>query len=174
MRRSLVLTVAAAAVFASAGLIAGCGAGETTTVVEEGTAAPEMQAASSESATAARIEKIERETEEAELEAAEAKQDAAEQAARARKAAAMQARRAVAKTAAAEAQAAEEVSSEPPDVVGMRLPQAKAELAAAGFETRAENTDTLFGIVVPSHYTICEATLVGANTVRVLAQKYGC
>jgi hypothetical protein len=56
----------------------------------------------------------------------------------------------------------------------MKLPEAKAELSAAGFRTVTENTDTAFGIVIPSHYTICEETPLSGGTVRVLAQKYGC
>jgi hypothetical protein len=165
MRRGLVLAALAGAVMA---VFTGCGGGETTTVVEEpaGQEAP----AKAESATERRIEKIERETQEAELEAAQAKKAAAQQAARAKRAAATQARQA----AVAEVRSEEESSSEPPDVVGLRLPQAKAELAAAGFTTKAENTDTVFGIVVPSHYTVCEESLISGNAVRVLAQKYGC
>jgi len=56
----------------------------------------------------------------------------------------------------------------------MRLPEAKVTLSAAGYQTRAENTDTTFGIVVPSHYTICEQSEPQGNVVVVLAQKYGC
>lgn len=61
-----------------------------------------------------------------------------------------------------------------PDVVGLRLPQARATLSASGFTIRAENTDTTFGIVVPSHYTVCEQSDPQGSVVTVLAQKYGC
>jgi hypothetical protein len=56
----------------------------------------------------------------------------------------------------------------------MRLPQARSALTAAGYTTRAENTDTTFGIVIPSHYTVCEQSEPQGSVVTVLAQKYGC
>src|SRR4051794_5440495 len=59
-----------------------------------------------------------------------------------------------AKKAAATAPAAPEPKG-PPDVVGLRLPEAKVQLQAAGYTVRAMNTDTTFGILVPSHYTVC-------------------
>lgn len=159
----------------------GCGSGGTTTVIEE---AP-TEAAKPADASDAKLQRIENETEEAELEAAEAKKEAAQQAAQAKKEAAQaqaeaakQQRAAARAKAKAEAQEAaqveEEVSAEPPNVVGMRLPAAEAELSAAGFSTVAENTDTTFGILVPSHYTVCEESKLAGDSVRVLAQKYGC
>lgn len=158
-------------------VLAGCGGSNTTTVIEAVPEATTETAPPSPSAAEARIEKIEAETQEAELQAAEAKKEAAQAAARAKVVAAKHARQAAAKKVVAEAQAEEEEeasSSEPPDVIGMKLPEAEADLSSAGFHTVAENTDTEFGIVVKSHYTICEETPLGGDTVRVLAQKYGC
>ena len=64
--------------------------------------------------------------------------------------------------------------SSPPDVVGLSLPAAKKALKEAGFSTDATNTDTAFGIIDPSNYTICKQSAPVGNTVPVLAQKYGC
>lgn len=61
-----------------------------------------------------------------------------------------------------------------PDVVGLTLDVAEEELEEAGYEVRASNTDTTFGILVPSHYTVCTQDDPRGSTVRVLAQKYGC
>jgi cell division septation protein DedD len=156
-------------------VLAGCGGSNTTTVIEAAPEATTETAPPSPSGAEARIEKIEAETQEAELQAAVAKKQAAQVAARAKTVAARHARQAAAKHVAEEAQAEEEpTSSEPPSVIGMKLPEAEAELSSAGFRTVAENTDTAFGIVVKSHYTICEETPLGGDTVRVLAQKYGC
>lgn len=165
--RVLVLVMAAATLMA---LLSTCGSDGATTVTTANTSA---ETTAESSATEKRIEKVEQETEEAELEAAEAKKEAAQQAAKVKEAAARRA--AAAKAEAAQAtQENEESTSEPPDVVGMKLPEAKAELQSAGFHTVAVNTDTVFGIVVPSHYTVCEETPLGGNNVKVLAQKYGC
>lgn len=161
---------AALAIAVTSIVFAACGSSGPTTVTEAASTEPATETTAPAKAEA-RIEKIEAETQEAELEAAEAKKEAAQQAARAKKAAAKEARQAAAQQAEAQS---EESSSEPPDVIGMRLPAAEAELSAAGFKTLAENTDTTFGIMVPSHYTVCTETLLGGNTVEVLAQKYGC
>ncbi|MDX6595390.1 MAG: hypothetical protein QOI72_772 [Solirubrobacterales bacterium] len=151
------------------GLVACGSSGESETTSEAGTAA---ESTAKSAAVEQRIEKIEQETKEAELEAALAKKEAAQQAAKAKKAAA---KRAVAAEAEADTAATEgEASSEPPNVVGMRLPEAESTLRAAGFRTQAENTDTTFGIVVRSHYTICTQSEPHGDVVTVLAQKYGC
>ncbi len=147
------------------GLIA-CGSSDESGTTSEASTAAESTAAEQ------RIERIEQETKEAELEAALAKKEAAQQAAKAKKAAA---KRAVAAEVEADAAATEEeASSEPPNVIGMRLPEAESTLKAAGFQTQAENTDTTFGIVVRSHYTICTQSEPHGDVVTVLAQKYGC
>lgn len=161
------LAVLFAILGASFGLIACGSSGESETTSEASTAA---ESATKSSSGEQRIERIEQETKEAELEAALAKKEAAQQAAKAKKAAAK-------RTVAAEADAAateEEESSEPPNVIGMRLPEAESTLRAAGFQTQAENTDTTFGIVVRSHYTICTQSEPHGDVVTVLAQKYGC
>jgi Excalibur calcium-binding domain len=62
----------------------------------------------------------------------------------------------------------------PPNVVGLKLPVASERLRAAGWIPRPFNTDTLFGIVVPSHYTVCHQYRPIGKKVRLLAQKYGC
>ncbi|HET7052305.1 MAG TPA: hypothetical protein VFI09_00110 [Solirubrobacterales bacterium] len=151
---------------ASLGLAACGGSDESTTATEAGTAVES-------SAAEKKIERIEQETKEAELEAALAKKEAAQQAVKAKKAAAN--RVAGAEEESEEAAIAEEESpSEPPSVIGMRLPEAESTLRAAGFKTQAENTDTTFGIVVRSHYTICSQSEPHGDVVTVLAQKYGC
>jgi alpha-acetolactate decarboxylase len=152
---------------AALGLVACGGSDESATTTESAAA----ESPSKSSAVEHRIEKIEQETKEAELEAAVAKREAAQQAAKAA------AKRAAAAEAEAEEQAPvaeEESSSEPPNVIGMRLPEAESTLRAAGFKTQAENTDTTFGIVVRSHYTICTQSEPHGDVVTVLAQKYGC
>lgn len=62
----------------------------------------------------------------------------------------------------------------PPDVVGLTLPEAKRELSAAGFRADVSNTDTLLGIVVPRNYTVCKEQAPRGEVVPILAQKYGC
>ncbi len=70
--------------------------------------------------------------------------------------------------------AIEPASAEPPNVVGLSLPAAEEALKEAGFKAAPRNTDTAFGIVVPSHYTICKEGAPRGKYVPVLAQKYGC
>ncbi len=62
----------------------------------------------------------------------------------------------------------------PPQVVGLKLPVAEERLRAAGWVPRPFNTDTLLGIVIPSHYTVCHEYKPIGKRVRLLAQKYGC
>jgi hypothetical protein len=62
----------------------------------------------------------------------------------------------------------------PPNVVGLKLPIASERLRAAGWTPVPFNTDTLLGIVVPSHYTVCHEYAPIGRRVRILAQKYGC
>jgi len=105
-----------------------------------------------EASQAAKLEGLRLEKETAELEAKHAKAEAQKEARAAKRAAAR-------KEAASESAPEPESESEPeevPNVVGMRLPEAESTLSAAGYTTEPENTDTTFGIVVPSHYTVCE------------------
>jgi len=140
----------------TAGLVA-CGSSESTD-----TAAEEAQAA--------KLEELQLEKETAEQKAKQAQAEAEKEV------------RAVKKAAAKKKAASESVpepepepeSEEAPDVVGMRLPEAESTLSAAGYTTEPENTDTTFGIVVPSHYTVCEQSEPHGSVVNVLAQKYGC
>jgi hypothetical protein len=67
-----------------------------------------------------------------------------------------------------------EPQGDPPDVVGLTLPAAKKALKAAGFTPDVSNTDTAFGIIVESNYTICKQSAPRGDLVPVLAQKYGC
>jgi hypothetical protein len=135
-----------------AGLIA-CGSSDSTD-----TAAEEVQAA--------RLEGLRLEKETAEQKAKQAQAEA-EKEVRAAKAAAK-------KEAASESAPEPEPEESAPDVIGMRLPEAESTLSAAGYTTEPENTDTTFGIVVPSHYTVCEQGEPHDSVVNVLAQKYGC
>jgi ABC-type glycerol-3-phosphate transport system substrate-binding protein len=63
---------------------------------------------------------------------------------------------------------------EPPDVVGLTLPEAKNQLKEAGFKADVSNTDTAFGIIVEANYTVCEQDEPRGDVVPILAQKYGC
>jgi hypothetical protein len=65
-------------------------------------------------------------------------------------------------------------ASSAPNVVGLKLPAAETRLRSAGFTPRPFNTDTLFGIVVARHYTVCHQWAPVGTTVKILAQKYGC
>lgn len=62
----------------------------------------------------------------------------------------------------------------PPNVVGLKLPIASERLRADGWTPVPFNTDTLLGIVIPSHYTVCHEYAPIGKRVRILAQKYGC
>lgn len=62
----------------------------------------------------------------------------------------------------------------PPNVVGMKLPAAEGLLRADGWKPRPFNTDTLFGIIIKSHYTVCKEYPPHGLKVPLLAQKYGC
>jgi beta-lactam-binding protein with PASTA domain len=161
-RRVLALASVLALIGLSAGLAA-CGGSETTTVIQE-------SPSSSSSSDNAQLETLTLEKEKAENEAQKAMAEARKEAEEVKR---------EAKQAAAQAEptASPEPEPEPeevPNVVGMRLPEAKSTLSAAGYSTQAENTDTTFGIVVPSHYTICTQSEPHGNVVTVLAQKYGC
>lgn len=150
------------------GLVA-CGGGESSTSDESSTGGV---------VESAQVEALRLEKEKAEFEAQTAKAEAQGEAREAAKQAARRVQRKAMRSAAkAQAAAEQEPETEPeevPDVIGMRLPQARSALSAAGYTIRAENTDTAFGIVVPSHYTVCEQSEPQDNVVTVLAQKYGC
>jgi hypothetical protein len=49
----------------------------------------------------------------------------------------------------------------PPNVVGLPLPAGEHLLKEAGYKAAVSNTDTSFGIVIPSHFTICEQSEPG-------------
>lgn len=67
-----------------------------------------------------------------------------------------------------------EAQSEPPDVEGLSLPEAKRQLADAGFRADVSNTDTTFGIIIPENFTVCRQSEPKGEVVPILAQKYGC
>jgi beta-lactam-binding protein with PASTA domain len=139
------------------GITACGGSGDTTTV----------EATSNQ----AEVEKLELEKEKVELETERAKAEAKQEQAAAK------AEKAQVKNVKHEAAVESEPEPQPeeaPNVVGMRLPEARSTLSAAGYTTQAENTDTAFGIVIPSHYTICEQSDPHGSVITVLAQKYGC
>lgn len=140
----------------AAALVACGSSGSTDTAAEE--------------ARAAKLEELRLEKETAEQEAEQAKAEAEKEVRAAKRAAAK-------KKAASESASEPEPEPEPeeaPNVVGMRLPEAESTLSAAGYTTEPENTDTAFGIVVPSHFTVCEQSDPHGDVVNVLAQKYGC
>lgn len=144
--------------------LAACGSGESST----GEGSSTVGAAESAEVEALRLEK-----EKAEFEAQKAQAEARSKVREAKKQAAQASQQEATQSVAAE-KAPEPESGEVPDVVGLRLPQAEAALSAAGYRTEAENTDTVLGIVVPSHYTVCEQAEPQGSVVTVLAQKYGC
>lgn len=125
-----------------------------------------------EEAQAAKLEELRLEKETAEQEAKQAQAEAQKEVRAAKKAAAK--KKVASESAPESAPAPEPEPEEAPDVVGMRLPEAESTLSAAGYTTEAENTDTSFGILVPSHYTVCEQSEPHGSVVNVLAQKYGC
>jgi beta-lactam-binding protein with PASTA domain len=139
-----------------AGGLAACGGGEATTETQE----------AQESAAEAERETLELKKETAEREAEKAKAEARKEAKRAQ--------RAAAESEPEPEPEPEAETAEVPNVVGMRLPAARSTLKAAGYRTQAENTDTSFGIVIPSHFTVCEQSEPHGKVVTVLAQKYGC
>jgi len=144
--------------------LAACGSGESSVSEESSTAA---------AAESAQVEALKLEKEKAEFEAQKAQAEARSKVGEAKQQAAKAARQEATQSVAAE-EAPEPEPEEVPEVVGLRLPQAEAALSAAGYRTKAENTDTVLGIVVPSHYTVCEQAEPQGNVVTVLAQKYGC
>jgi hypothetical protein len=72
------------------------------------------------------------------------------------------------------AKSASQACENPPDVVGLTLPAAKKELSEAGCRADVSNTDTTFGIIVESNYTVCTQDDPISGRVPILAQKYGC
>lgn len=136
--------------------LAACGSGGETTVTGE-----------AGSAESAKVEALKLEKEKAELEAERANAEAQKEA--------RAARRAAAKARSVESEPeSEPETAQVPKVVGLPLPAAQQILKEAGYKAAPKNTDTTFGIVVPSHYTICTQGRPRGKFVPVLAQKYGC
>jgi len=154
-------------------IVTACGgSGEATTVVEEATAAPDVKALELEKETAEAQAEQARIEAKAEKEKAKAEEDKLIR--QAEEAEAREAKKEREAEAEPEPEPEPEESSAPPNVVGLPLPAAEAQLSAAGYTTAAVNTDTLFGIVNEDNYTICKQNPPRGNVVKVLAQKYGC
>lgn len=60
-----------------------------------------------------------------------------------------------------------------PDTRGMALPDAERTLRAAGYETTTED-DAMFGVLIPSHFTVCHQEELNANMVKLEVAKHGC
>ena len=127
MKALCVLVLVAAAVG-----IAACGSSDSTTGSEG----------------SAQVEALRLEKEKAEVEAETAKAEAQKEAQVAQREA-REARQASKRAAQAKVSSEQEAEPEPepepqevPDVVGMRLPEARSTLGAAGYRTQAEHTDT--------------------------------
>lgn len=149
------LTSTLVLIFLAAALVACGSTNSTDTAAEE--------------ARAAKLEELRLKKETAEQEAEQAKAEAEKEVRAAKRAAKKKAG-----SESAPEPEPEPVPEEVPNVVGMRLPEAESTLSAAGYTTEPENTDTAFGIVVPSHFTVCEQSEPHGDVVNVLAQKYGC
>jgi hypothetical protein len=57
-----------------------------------------------------------------------------------------------------------------PDVVGMTLPDAKTKLHKVGVQTTV-HTDAMFGVLIPSHFIVCEEVPVNKRMVRLEVEK---
>lgn len=149
--------------------VAGCGSGDS----EATDAANEAAAAATEAQE--QLAELQEQVQEQELDMA-AEKRAAKKAAKAAATKAAKKARAAARVEATQAAVVESEPepSSPPDVVGLTLPAAQSMLRSAGYKTDATNTDTMFGIMDPSNYTICKQDSPRGNLVPVLAQKYGC
>lgn len=132
--------IAASGAALCAVLIAGCGDGETTTVIQQGDGNATTQTVTQQVKTVTEKQKVNGGGNEP----------------------------------APEPETPEQPSGSPPDVVGLTLPAAQKILKSAGFKADVSNTDTTFGILVPSNYTVCKQDDAVGNLVPILAQKYGC
>lgn len=164
------LIVGAITLVAISGVLAACGSsGDTTTgVATQADSGPtKAQQKAQQQALAIQQAKLDKARAEAQTAKAEAKQAKA---------------KAKKQAAAASSQANPQPSEpaptpepkSPPNVVGLTLPTAKKALSEAGFTADVSNTDTAFGIVVPSNYTVCTQDAPRGSVVPILAQKYGC
>jgi hypothetical protein len=60
-----------------------------------------------------------------------------------------------------------------PDTRGMVLPDAQKVLKEAGYEATVKS-DGAFGVVVPSHFVVCDEERINAQFVRLEVAKHGC
>ena len=65
-------------------------------------------------------------------------------------------------------------SPEPPDVVGLALPDAKKTLRDAGFGASVKADDTLFGVIVEENFEVCSESREGEHVVTLHVAKHGC
>ena len=61
-----------------------------------------------------------------------------------------------------------------PDVRGMTLPDAKAELAQAGVQVSAHAEDAAFGILIEENFVVCDIEAINERMVRLDVAKRGC
>jgi hypothetical protein len=67
--------------------------------------------------------------------------------------------------------------SEPPpgpNVVGLTLPDAEAELKKANIAYSVHAQDAALGVLVPSNFVVCETVKIGPTKVRLEVAKRGC
>lgn len=60
-----------------------------------------------------------------------------------------------------------------PDTRGMVLPDAERTLKKAGYSTTVED-DAMFGVLIPSHFTVCSQEEVNSSLVKLEVAKHGC
>jgi hypothetical protein len=57
-----------------------------------------------------------------------------------------------------------------PNVKGLALPDARAELKRAGYEASVK-TDALFGVIIEEHFTVCDENSPNGRLVPITANK---
>jgi hypothetical protein len=57
-----------------------------------------------------------------------------------------------------------------PNVKGLSLPDAEQQLSGAGYEASVK-TDAMFGVIVPSHYSVCSEDSPNGKLVPIDAEK---
>lgn len=57
-----------------------------------------------------------------------------------------------------------------PDVRGLSLPEARHQLKAAGYSASVTD-DAMFGVIIPSHFTVCDESGPKGNLVPLKVSK---
>jgi hypothetical protein len=57
-----------------------------------------------------------------------------------------------------------------PNVRGLSLPDAQSKLASAGYQADY-TTDAMFGVLVPSHFTVCKESNPNGKLVPIVVNK---